>query len=100
MKQVENGEKQKQQDQSPRQVADVLRPQSFKFNRAIDAFINVVDHIPKNDLSTKATSTRNTQEPNQLAATLLVSCSPSFHFLYTFTAPTNPMTAPMAYIRF
>ena len=55
--------------------------------------------IPKKDFSTVATTTRKIQEPNQEAATLLVSGSPAFHLLNTFTAPTIPTTAPMAYIR-
>lgn len=56
-------------------------------------------YIPKNDLSTVATTTRKIQEPNHAAATLLVSGSPAFHLLNTFMAPMMPTTAPMAYIR-
>lgn len=56
-------------------------------------------YMPKNDLSTVATTTKKMQEPNQEAATLLVSGSPAFHLLKTLIAPITPTTAPMAYIR-
>ena len=56
-------------------------------------------YTPKKDRMTVATMTRNTQLPNQAAATLPVSGSPLFHLEYTFTAPIRPSTAPTAYIR-
>lgn len=61
--------------------------------------IDQKDYTPKKLCRTVATTTRNTQLPNQAAATLPVSGSPLFHLLNTFTAPTRPTMAPIAYIR-
>src|SRR5690606_2448172 len=53
-------------------------------------------YTPKKERITVATTTRNTQLPNQAAAILPVSGSPLFHLLYTLMAPMSPTIAPTA----
>lgn len=81
---VEHCKQYQQADESDREVCDVLRLEAFELNRLVNTLVDFVNagchQIPKNDRNTVATMTRNTQLPNQAAATLPVSGSPLFHF--------------------
>lgn len=50
----------------------------------------------KKELRIVAATIRNIHAPNHDAAVLDVSGSPELNLLYTFIAPINPTTAPIA----